>query len=143
ADQLAAEFARMGAHQAAQLIEELPESQAIDILQRVNPAVAGHILAELSDEHRAKLFLNGPAALTRQWTLNQTFPDDTIGRLMEPPTAVFRPSDTVGDVSNRVKELVKKIFVTYCFVTDETGKLVGIVTMRDLLVSEDSSRLSD
>jgi magnesium transporter len=33
--------------------------------------------------------------------------------------------------------------VTYCFVTDETGKLVGIVTMRDLLVSDDTQRLSD
>jgi magnesium transporter len=133
----------MGAHQAAQLIEELPEAVAIDVLQRVNPFVVGHVLAELSEEHRAKLFLKGPAALTHQWTLNQTFPDETIGRLMEPPTAVFRPTDTVGDASSRVKELVKKIFVTYCFVTDETGKLVGIVTMRDLLVSDDSQRLSE
>jgi magnesium transporter len=142
-DQLAADIARMGAHQAAQLVEELPDAVAIDVLQRVNPAVVGHILPELSEERRAKLFLNGPAALTRQWTLNQTFPDDTIGRLMEPPTAVFRPTQTVGEVSGRVKELVKKIFVTYCFVTDETGKLVGIVTMRDLLVSDDSARLAD
>jgi magnesium transporter len=142
-DQLAADIARMGAHQAAQLVESLPDIVAIDVLQRVNPAVVGHILPELSEERRAKLFLNGPPALTHQWTLNQTFPEDTIGRLMEPPTAVFRPTQTVGEVSGRVKELVKKIFVTYCFVTDETGKLVGIVTMRDLLVSDDSSRLAD
>jgi magnesium transporter len=142
-DQLAADIARMGAHQAAQLVETLPDIVAIDVLQRVNPAVVGHILPELSEARRAKLFLNGPPAITHQWTLNQTFPEDTIGRLMEPPTAVFRPTQTVGEVSERVKELVKKIFVTYCFVTDETGKLVGIVTMRDLLVSDDSARLAD
>ncbi|MSR20313.1 MAG: magnesium transporter [Gemmatimonadetes bacterium] len=62
---------------------------------------------------------------------------------MEPPTAVFHPSETVGEVTDKVRDLVKKIFVTYCFITNDAGKLVGIVTMRDLLVSDPSSRLQD
>ena len=71
------------------------------------------------------------------------YPEGTVGRLMEPPTAIFGPNDTVGEVAARVKELVKKIFVTYCFVCEENRRLVGIVTMRDLLVAEDSSKLSE
>ena len=142
-DQLAADIARMGPREAAELLSELTDAQALDILQRVNPAIIGEILPEMSEGRRAKLLLAGPSALTHQWTLNQTYSDDTVGRLMEPPTAVFGPSDTVGEVSNRVRELVKKIFVTYCFVCDEKGRLVGIVTMRDLLVADDSQRLAD
>jgi magnesium transporter len=142
-DEVAAEIARMGPREAADLIAQLPESLALDVLQRVNPAVVGDIIPELDETKRAKLFLRGPEAVTHQWTLNQTFPDDTVGRLMEPPTAIFRPTQTVGEVTLQVRELVKKIFVTYCFVTDTAGRLVGIVTMRDLLVSDDSLPLSD
>ena len=143
ADQLAADVARMGPREAARLLSDMSDADALDILQRVNPAYVADILPEISEGRRAKLFLSGPSAITHQWTLNQTFPDNTVGRLMEPPTAIFRPEDTVGDVSQRVRELVKKIFVTYCFVCDATGKLLGIVTMRDLLVSDPQQTLAE
>ena len=143
ADQLAADMARMPVKQAATMVEGLSDALALDVLQRANPAVVGDVIAALDEIRRAQIFANAPEALRVQWTLNQTFGEDSIGRLMEPPTAVFRPDDTVGAVTNKIRELVKKIFVTYCFVTNESGKLVGIVTMRDLLVSDDSARLQD
>jgi magnesium transporter len=143
ADQLAADVARMGPREAAEVIAELTDAAALDVLQRVNPALVADILPEMAEGRRAKLFLSGPAAVTHQWTLNQTFDEGSVGRLMEPANAVFAPTDTVGEVSARVKELVKKIFVTYCFVCDDGGKLVGIVTMRDLLVSDAWAKLSD
>ena len=141
ADKLAADVARMGTQEAASLIDGLSDKLAIDVLQRVNPAVVADILGQLDEIRRKQLFSSSPVSLTNQWTLNQTYGEETIGRLMEPPTAIFRPTDTVGDASARVKELVKKIFITYCFVCDEKGKLVGIVTMRDLLVADDSAPL--
>lgn len=143
ADQLAADMARMPVKEAATMVEGLSDSLALDVLQRANPAVVGDVIAQLDEIRRAQIFANAPVALRQQWTLNQTFPADSIGRLMEPPVGVFRPDETVGAVTNKVRELVKKIFITYCFVTNETGKLVGIVTMRDLLVSDDSARLQD
>jgi len=133
----------MGPVQAAQRLEDFDDAVILDVLQRINPGVLGAIIPEFSDTLRDRLFSAGPSSVTRQWSLNQTFADDSIGRLMEPPTACFRPDDNVGDVSERVRELVKKIFVTYCFVTDEGGHLVGIVTMRDLLVSERSELLQN
>jgi len=143
ADQLAADIARMSHREAAEAISEMSDALALDVLQRVNPAHVADILPQLSEGRRAKLFLAGPSAVTKQWNLNQTFAEGSVGRLMEPPTAVFPPDVTVGVASEQVRELVKKIFVTYCFVCDSSGKLVGIVTMRDLLVADDSSKLSD
>src|SRR6185503_2019266 len=127
ADQIAADVARMGPREAAHLLSDMSDAEALDILQRVNPAFVADILPEMSEGRRAKLFLAGPASVTQQWTLNQTFPQNTVGRLMEPPTAIFKPTDTVASASTRVKELVKKIFVTYCFVCDDELRLVGIV----------------
>jgi len=142
-DKLAADLARMGTKEAASVVDGLSDRLAVDVLQRVNPAIAADILGHLDEIRRKQIFANTPIALTQQWTLNRTFDEDSIGRLMEAPTAVFRPTDTVGAASEQVKELVKKIFVTYCFVCDADGKLVGIVTMRDLLVSDDSATLAD
>ena len=142
-DQVAADIARMGAREAAILVEGLSDSLALDVLQRANPAVVADIITEIDEVRRAQLFANAPEPVRAHWSVLQTYPKDTVGRLMEPPTAVFRPTDTVGAVSDKVRELVKKIFVTYCFVTDESGKLVGIVTMRDLLVSDDHAKLQD
>jgi len=143
ADQIAADVARMGPREAAKLLSDMTDAEALDILQRVNPAYVADILPKMSEGRRAKLFLAGPVAVTHQWTLNQSFPENTVGRLMEPPTAIFRPDVTVGEASVRVKELVKKIFVTYCFVCDDKERLVGIVTMRDLLVSDPKATLQD
>jgi magnesium transporter len=142
-DQLAAEVARMGASQGATLIEGLSDQLAVDVLQRINPAVSAQIFEKMDEGRRAQLFAHAPRNITAQWTLNHTFPEESVGRLMEPPTAVFGPDEVVGEVTEKVRELVKKIFVTYCFVCDSDGRLVGIATMRDLLVSSPGAKLSE
>jgi magnesium transporter len=142
-DQVAADIARMGPKQAATLVEGLSDSLAIDVLQRANQAIVADVIAEIDEVRKAQLFANAPASLTAHWRTIQAFAADSVGRLMEPPTAMFHPSESVGAVSDKVRELVKKIFITYCFVVDDNGKLVGIVTMRDLLVSSPSAKLQD
>jgi hypothetical protein len=69
------------------------------------------------------------------------YPEGTIGRLMEPPTAVFQPDATVDQTIEQLRSLVRSAFITYGYVTDSTGRLVGIVTMRDLLFAQGDARL--
>ncbi|NUN47654.1 MAG: magnesium transporter [Candidatus Brocadiae bacterium] len=142
-EQLAADIARMGPQAAAAAIEGLDDAVALEVLQRVNPYVVSDLIPHLPDGRREQLLRAGPAALTAQWALNATFPEDSIGRLMEVPAAVFGPAETVGGASLRVKELVKKVFVTYCFICDESRKLLGLVTMRDLLISSPEATLAE
>jgi magnesium transporter len=60
---------------------------------------------------------------------------------MEPPQAVFPPDLTVAQTVERIRELVKHVFVTYGFVVDGKGVLLGVVAMRDLLLAKDDDRL--
>jgi magnesium transporter len=143
AEQIVDDLRLMDDVEAARTLGTLPDAVVIDVLQRMNPAVVADIIPEMPDEQRARLVATGPQAVTRQWALNLAYPEDTIGRLMEPPTAVFERDQTVGEVTARVRRLVKKIFITYCFVTDEEGRLIGVVTMRDLLVSDAGARIDD
>ena len=48
----------------------------------------------------------------------------------------------MAETTARIRELVKTTFVTYGFVTDDSGVLLGVVTMRDLLLADDAARRS-
>ena len=72
-----------------------------------------------------------------------SFPEGSIGTLMEPPLAVFVREQTVGDAIDAIRELVKSQLVTYAWVLEADGTLVGVITMRDLLFNERSAKLGD
>ena len=74
---------------------------------------------------------------------SKPYPDDSVGRIMEPPVAVFRPDQTVGEVIEALRPMVQKTFITYGFVALPDGKLDGVITMRDLLFSDTSKRLDE
>jgi magnesium transporter len=76
-----------------------------------------------------------------QWERNAIYPDGTIGRLMEPVVAVFRPQQSVGETIEQLRHLIKTAFITYGYVIAPGGKLTGIITMRDLLFAEHETRL--
>jgi magnesium transporter len=143
AEHLALEISTMGPVEAAEALADHDDELVLETLQRLNPAFVGDIIPELSDASRERLYAKGPSAITRQWALNQGYPEDSVGRLMEPPIAVFKPHQSVGEVARRVRDMVKKVFITYCYVTNEEGRLVGVITMRDLLVADDGVPVSD
>jgi magnesium transporter len=47
----------------------------------------------------------------------------------------------VAETVERIRELVKSMFVTYGYVTDPAGALLGVVAMRDLLLAGRTDRL--
>jgi magnesium transporter len=64
-----------------------------------------------------------------------------VGDLMKPALAVFRPETTVAQATEALRVLTKTAFITYCFVTDEAGTLVGVVVMREMLLATPDTRL--
>lgn len=75
-------------------------------------------------------------------TLAENYPEQSVGQLMEPPVAVFRPAMLVGEATAIVRDLAMgtRVF-TYGHVVDAGGVLVGILTMRDLLLHEKTDSL--
>ncbi len=142
-EQIAVEMVALAPDQAAELLEPLTDSEAAAVLAVLSPAVAEDVMLALGEERRGKVIAAAPTADSKQWTANFTYPEDSVGRLMEPPRAVFRPELTVAETIERIRELVKNVFVTYGFVVDTNGALVGIVAMRDLLLASHESRLAD
>jgi magnesium transporter len=67
----------------------------------------------------------------------------TVGELMSPPVGVFSRELTVAETIEKLREMTREAFITYGYVTDESGKLEGVVVMRDLLLNPPECRLEE
>lgn len=137
AEKLASQILKLGPAEAADALEDHADAVVVEALQRINPAVASDIIPEMEPERRSSLFASAPHAVTQQWSLNLTFDDESIGRLMETTPATFRPHETVREATQRVREFTKRALLTYLYVVDDAGRLIGVATMRDLVIAED------
>ncbi|HEY2573030.1 MAG TPA: magnesium transporter [Verrucomicrobiaceae bacterium] len=142
-EKLAADLVQRAPHEAGEILASQTDEHALAALDLINPLVAQQILRELDDRRRSELLAAAPVEKARQWVRNQEYPEDSVGWLMEPPVAVFRPQMTVRETIEAMRKLTKKAFITYGYVTDERSKLVGVLVFRDLMLSDSDRKLAD
>ncbi len=128
---------------AATLLVNAQPSVAFEALTDLNPSFTQDILRALPDQRRQAIITCATPELARQWERNKSFEAGTIGNFMEPTYAMFPPEITVNEAIEKLRELVKIAFITYGYVTDPDCKLLGLVTMRDLLLAEREAQLAD
>ena len=108
--------------EAVKMLEPYPDEFVVKMLELLNPAAALKILQRFDSSRRETILATASTETTQQWMRNQTYPERTVGRLMQPPLAVFRPTTTVGEATEQIRRLAKKTIITYAFVTDERGQ---------------------
>ena len=140
---LAGQIRSLPPREAAALVERAMPADAVEALLGMNPAMVQAILRELEPGPRRFLAASAPPDVAEQWKRNMRYPEGTIGRMMEAPVAVFQPEMSVGEAIERLRPIVGEVLVTYVFVVDGEGRLVGLVTMRDLLFGAHEARLSE
>jgi magnesium transporter len=118
-------------------------ARAVEAMSALNPGLAQDLLAELPPEALAAISRAATPEVAKQWLRNARYARGAVGRLMEPAYAVFSPAMTVGEAIEQLRAVVRTVFVTYGYITDGDGKLLGLVTMRDLLFNEHGARLGD
>jgi magnesium transporter len=131
------------ASDAAALLAEHPAPVITAVLLELNPGFAQDILAALPGGLVDGVMHAEAPEVALQWQRNQTYPQGSIGRLMEPAFAVFTPGMTVAQTVERLRSLIKIAFITYGYVVQESGRLSGLITMRDLLFARDDALLED
>lgn len=140
---LATRLAYLPPEEAAAALDGVPDERAAGALTLVTPATAVEILWEMEPERRARLATAAPGGRGEQWLLDSQYEEGTIGRLMERPLAIFRPETTVGEATDRLRELTRRAHIVYGFVTDDQGRLEGVFAFRELLFAEPEQRLSE
>ena len=140
---LISEAKARSAPDAAALLAEHPAPVITAVLLELNPGFAQDILAALPGGLVDGVLHAVTPEVALQWQRNQTYPQGSVGRLMEPAYAVFTPGMTVAQTVERLRSLIKVAFITYGYVVHESGQLGGLITMRDLLFAADDARLED
>jgi len=128
---------------AAEKLAHYGGAEAAAVLTRLSAGFAQEILASLPEDTRERALAAAPGEYARQWQRNALYAEGAIGRMMEPVYAEFPPQATVGQAIDALRELVKQAFITYIYVVDDDERLLGIVTMRDLLFNDNSRLLRD
>jgi magnesium transporter len=140
---LAVALTQLKPRDAAELLSQQDDAIILAVLRAVSPEVVRPVFTHFRGKQRKRLLATASRAEAEQWARSETYAEGTIGRMMEAPTATFTPDGTVGEAVESIRDLVKHAFVTYLFVVDAGGHLVGIVTMRELLLADRNSRLAD
>lgn len=115
-----------------EVLDELYVDDAVDIIEEMPATVVKRILRHTDPEVRQ--------------SINEIlqYPEDSAGSLMTIEYVDLKKYMTVDDAFTRIRRTgVDKETIYICYVTDENRKLLGIVTVKDLLLSEKSSKISD
>ena len=154
----------IGSDEAVRLLNRLPTKVAAPLLEGLNPTVAGPLLALLAGERACDLLsAMGPRAASivlqqltddaREQVLSgldepraramrelAKYPPDSAGALMRPRVASLSADLTVQQAIARIQKTPRDVLY-YLYVADREGKLIGLVTMRDLLLAAPRDRV--
>ena len=145
-EQIRTLFPKIIAHapkEAAKMLAVYPPEFVVGMLELLNPVVRQGVLECMEPAARESVLGAASPENRRQWSSNEAFAEDCVGRLVEPALAVFRPDVTIAEAVSQLRQLVKRAFITYAFVTDSDGRLKGVVAMRELAVGEGDQRLEE
>jgi magnesium transporter len=128
---------------AAAMLTSYPDEFVVEMLTLLNPATAQEVLHRFPIERRQKIVAVAAPETRRQWMRNEDYAEQTIGRMMEPALAVFRPNTTIAEATEELRAIVSRAFITYLWVTDEDERLIGVVAMREMLLGRSDQTLAE
>ena len=114
------------------VMDELFVDDAVDLIEEMPASVVKRVLAQSDGETRA--YINEILK----------YPKDSAGSIMTIEFVALRPTMTVDEAFERIrKTAIDKETIYTCYVTDDTKKLLGLVTAKDLMLAKKSAKIAD
>lgn len=132
--------------QAVGLIEELPPAQAAAIIGELNSDNQADILGELSSNHADAILEEMPFSNAESIRQLLSFPPDTAGGIMMTEFLVYADQLRVMDVLDDLREhseVYSDYAIQYAYITNQKGKLSGVLPMRELLFAKKTQMVAD
>ena len=155
-----AEIARfvelVGTEEALQVFEFMPFETQKESLKHLNRATLAQLMNTMSPDDRADLveelddefqerLLSLLLRHERENVLKLIkYPDDSAGAHMTTDYAILRPDSNVQTALEQVRlQAATKETIYYIYVVDAARRLLGLVSLRDLIVARRYSRVGD
>jgi Mg2+ transporter MgtE len=131
-DVQAALITGMDSDKAADIIEEMPPDEAADVLSDLPMDKAKEILEQMEKEEAEDI----------QELLSHE--EDTAGGLMTNVFIAYPPETSVAEAIERFRKDAEEVeSVYYIYVLEANEKLLGVVSLRDLILADPDAKLSD
>ena len=115
-----------------EVVDELFVDDAVDLIEEMPANVVKRILRQADKDMRKQI----------NELLN--YPEDSAGSIMTTEFIVLRPDMTAEMAIKRIRRTgVDKETIYTCYVTDNNNKLIGISTVKDLLLADDDDLVND
>lgn len=128
----------------ADIIDDLTREQASDILEQMPPDEAADVLGDLPEDKAKELIglMEREEAEDVQELLEHE--EDTAGGLMTTEFLSFPPDMTVEDAIRELRlEAPDVETVYYLYVTDDGERLLGVVTLKDVILARPEMPLQE
>ena len=143
-DEAADIFARMDDGSQEMLVELMSDSELASIISKLYVDDAADLIEELPANLVTKVLKNTSA--TKRKTINEIlkYPEDSAGSIMTTEYVDLHKNDTVKDAFDRIRKIgLKKETVYTCYVIDSDRHLLGVTTVKDLLMEDYETKLLD
>ena len=137
-------FEKLGLAGQRELVELLGEQEVADVFARLDPDDRVGLLDELPATVATSLTRQIPEGERNLTAVVLGYPRGSVGRRMSPEFMSARPTDTLAEGLARVRERGAESETIYTIpVTDESRRLVGVVSLRDLLLGSADDRVAE
>jgi magnesium transporter len=135
-------FIRLNPEMSAALMEDMDDNLFKDLSVNIDPSISARLLSRLDEKTVQHRLSQLNSSLARELRELMEYPPETAGYLMDTIISTFQPEDTVEEVLNRIRRVQDRRVVNIN-VVDEDKKLIGIIPLQEVAVSESAERLKD
>ncbi|TCI48534.1 MULTISPECIES: magnesium transporter [unclassified Exiguobacterium] len=129
-------FEKLELDEQQQFIQEMPRPYAVSVLNDMFSDNAADLMTELPDDFMNELFEQMDETEATEVKDLMRYPDDTAGAIMTTEFIVLQADKTIGATLEELRDLGPEAeTIYYLYVIDVDRRLVGVVSLRDLIVS--------
>ncbi len=140
----ASSIAEMGHQERIELFERLNLGMASRVISNMAPDDATDILAGLDEERRRSILARIPPRDRVELRELLTYDPDTAGGVMNTDALVLHQDLDTDQAINLIRRQVgDKEIPYYAYVVDEENRLVGVVSLRELMIAPHAMHLED
>jgi magnesium transporter len=141
----AAVLAELDEELRPRLLEGIPAPELAAIISELDHNAAADVVAELPSERRPEVMAGLPSDEKAHVSELLVYPPDTAGGIMSDQFIRLRASQTVDECLQLLQGKAEQTEggILYLYVTDDNDRLVGIVSMRDLVFRGRQRLISD
>ena len=127
-----------------EVLEDLAPERAADILEEMSPDDAADLVADLDQDTRDDILRYMEPAEAEEVQELLAYPEDTAGGIMTTAYIAVGAQVTAGGAIDLLREWEPDAeTIYYVYVTDDDERLVGVLSLRDLIVAPPSTLIGD